>query len=298
VEIAAWLRELGLERYEPVFRANEIEWEILPELTAGDLEKLGLPLGPRKKLLKAITALGLDYFEAGETAAAAPREAERRQLTVMFVDLVGSTALSGEFDPEDVREVVRDYQNAVAGEITRFQGHVAKFMGDGVLAYFGWPRAHEDEAERAVRSALAVVEAVGRLATPAGQPLIARVGIATGVVVVGDLIGEGDAAERSVVGETPNLAARLEALAAPGSVVVAEATCRLLGGLFAVEDLGRHPVKGFGQPVAAFRVVGEGTSEGRFEARYGQAVLPLVGREQELALLLDRWALVLAIINL
>jgi class 3 adenylate cyclase/predicted ATPase len=209
----------------------------------------------------------------------------------MFVDLVGSTGLSARLDPEELREVIRAYHATVSAEIARFQGHVAKLMGDGVLAYFGWPKAHEDEAERAVRSGLAVVEAVGRLATPAVEPLSARIGIATGLVVVGDLIGEGEAAERSVVGETPNLAARLQALAAPGSVVVAEATRRLLGGLFVLENLGRHPVKGFGEPVSAFRVVGEGTSEGRFEARHGREFLPLVGREQELALLLDRWAL-------
>ncbi len=187
--------------------------------------------------------------------------------------------------------MIRAYHQTVSAEITRFQGHVAKLMGDGVLAYFGWPKAHEDEAERAVRSGLAVVEAVGRLATPAVQPLSARIGIATGLVVVGDLVGDGEAAERAVVGETPNLAARLQDLAAPGGVVVAEATRRLLGGLFVLEDLGDHRVKGFGQPVKAFRVVGEGAMEGRFEAHHGRAVLPLVGREQELALLLDRWAL-------
>ncbi len=171
-------------------------------------------------------------------------DAERRQLTVMFVDLVGSTALSSKLDPEEMREVIRAYQNAVAGEITRFEGHVAKFMGDGVLAYFGWPRAHEDEAERAVRAGLAITAAIGQLSNPAGEALAARVGIATGLVVVGDLVGEGAAQEQAVVGDTPNFAARLQGIAAPGQVVIADATRRLLGAGFELEDLGEHDAQG------------------------------------------------------
>ncbi len=291
--IADWLRQLGLERYEPVFRDHEIDWEVLPELTEGDLEKLGLPLGPRKKLLKAIAGLtGTPTAVLTEPAPhlrPVPPEAERRQLTVMFVDLVGSTALSRRLDPEDMSAVIRAYQGTVAGEITRFEGHVAKFMGDGVLAYFGWPQAHEDEAERAVRTGLAIVEAVPRLSSPKATELAARVGIATGLVVVGDLVGNEEARERTVIGETPNLAARLQSLAAPGAVVIAAATRRLLGTLFACEDLGAQQIKGFDVPVPAWQVRGECEPTGRFQALRGARLTRLVGREDELALLFGCW---------
>ncbi|MCG8360486.1 MAG: AAA family ATPase, partial [Kiloniellales bacterium] len=304
MDIGAWLRALELERYEQVFRDNDVDGDLLLDLTEADLEKLGVAsLGHRKMLLRAIEALrppGVG-LAAGATAVAdeaslAPpppasrSQAERRQLTVMFVDLVDSTALSAALDPEDMGEVIRGYQNAVAGEIARFEGHVAKFMGDGVLAYFGWPRAHEDEAERAVRTGLAATRAVGDLRTPEGQPLAARIGIATGLVVVGDLVGEGASQEEAVVGETPNLAARLQALAEPGQVVIAEATRRLIGGGFDLQDLGRHQLKGLSAPVGAFGVAGEQALESRFEARAGPAIMPMVGRDQELALLLERWA--------
>ena len=207
----------------------------------------------------------------------------------MFVDLVGSTALSAALDPEEMGAAIRVYQNAVAGETLRFEGHIAKFMGDGVLAYFGWPQAHEDDAERAVRAALALVETIGRLEA-GGRRLAARIGIATGLVVVGESVGEGEAKERVVVGETPNLAARLQALAAPGSVVISEVTRRLVGGLFELTDLGPTQIKGFAEPVAAFRVQGEGSADGRFEALRGQRLTPLIGREHELAMLLERWS--------
>ena len=293
VDIAAWLRELGLERFEPVFRDNEIDWEVLPELTDADLEKLGLPLGPRKKLLKAIAGLSGKPTAVSTEVAPCPRpvapEAERRQLTVLFCDLVGSTELSARLDPEDMSAVIRAYQSAVAGEITHFEGHVAKFMGDGVLAYFGYPKAHEDDAERAVRAGLALVGAVGGLVTPTSAPLAARIGIATGLVVVGELIGEGAAQEEAVVGETPNLAARLQAAASPGSVVISQATRRLVGGLFELDDLGPQRVKGFTEPLSAWRVLGEGPEEGRFEAMRGARLTPLVGRDEELHLLLARW---------
>jgi class 3 adenylate cyclase/predicted ATPase len=296
MDIAAWLRNLGLERYEPVFRENEIDWEVLPEVTEGDLEKLDLPLGPRKKLLKAIADLASGATTAaGELAAARARgavrrHAERRQLTVMFVDLVGSTALSAKLDPEDMSAVMRAYQESCAEVVRRWDGHVAKYMGDGVLAYFGWPQAHEDDAERAVRAGLELAAAVGRLKPGDDTPLAARVGIATGLVMVGELIGEGAAQEEAVVGDTPNLAARLQALAEPGAVVVAASTRHLLGGLFVLTDLGPMRLKGFAEPLAAFRVEGEGRAEGRFEALHGQRLTPLVGREQELAILLERWA--------
>ncbi|MGE3294947.1 MAG: AAA family ATPase, partial [Geminicoccaceae bacterium] len=264
------------------------------------------PLGPRLKLLKAIAALRAELSTTGEPRPTAraipiaegrqrgphvllPQEGERRQLTVLFCDLVGSTELAGRLDPEDLREVIRAYQDACAGAIARFEGHVAKFMGDGVLAYFGFPRAHEDDAERAVCAGLQAVRAVDALAPCAGAPLAARVGIATGLVVVGDLVGEGVAQEQSVIGETPNLAARLQALAEPGGVVVASSTRRLLEGLFEYADLGIHNLKGFAAPVRAWRVLGSSRAEGRFEARHVAGLTPLVGREHELGLLLDRW---------
>jgi class 3 adenylate cyclase/predicted ATPase len=304
LDIAAWLRGLGLERYVQAFRDNAVDEEVLPELDEGDLEKLGVLLGHRRKLLKAIAALSAGTAPATKPAAkpqpdrattpisaAAPSEAERRQLTVMFCDLVGSTALSARLDLEDIREVIRAYQDAVAGEVARFEGVVAKFMGDGVLAYFGFPQAHEDDAERAVQAGLAIVEAVGRLRTPDGAPLAARVGIATGLVVVGDLVGSGPAQEQAVIGETPNLAARLQALAEPGAVLIAQGTRRLVGGLFDYADLGDQAVKGFAGPVRAWQVLGPSRAEGRFEALHGggAALAPMVGREQEIALLLDRW---------
>jgi class 3 adenylate cyclase/predicted ATPase len=207
----------------------------------------------------------------------------------MFVDLVGSTALSQRLDPEEMRDVLRAYQNAVAGEISRLEGFTAKLMGDGVLAYFGWPRTHEDEAERAVRAGLAVIAAVRRLPAAGGEPLAARIGIATGLVVVGDIVGDGAAQEQAVVGDTPNLAARLQGAAEPGTVVIADATRRLLGDLFVLRDLGAQSFKGIREPVPAFAVVGERSIESRFAARQVGGVEPIVGRDQELALLLERW---------
>jgi class 3 adenylate cyclase len=291
MDMAAWLRELGLERYEPAFRENEIDWEVLPELTEADLEKLGLPLGPRKKLLKAIAEL------SGKPIALSPAppprsvrpEAERRQLTVLFCDLVGSTELSARLDPEEMREIIGAYQANVAEVVQRWDGHVAKYMGDGALAYFGWPQAHEDDAERAVRAGLELVQTVAALRPAASSALQARVGIATGHVVVGDL-GTQEASDKdSVIGETPNLAARLQSLAEPGSVVISQATCRLVGGVFELADLGPQRLKGFAEPLAVWRVSGESRAEGRFEARHRTGLTPLVGREEELFLLLRRW---------
>jgi class 3 adenylate cyclase len=216
------LRRLGLEQYAPVFAANDIDAEVLPELTADDLLGLGIiSIGHRRKLLAAITALRRDAEIAPVSAAVAPSEAERRQLSVMFCDLVGSTPLSARYDPEDLRDVIGTYHRCVADTVARFAGFVAKYMGDGVLIYFGYPEAHEDDAERAVRAGLAVIDAVARLATP--ERLNVRLGIASGLVVVGDLIGAGAAQERGVVGETPNLAARLQVLAQPGTVVLPRA---------------------------------------------------------------------------
>ncbi|MGY4505553.1 class 3 adenylate cyclase [Bradyrhizobium sp. GM24.11] len=284
MNIAEWLHGLGLERYSQAFQDGEVTPEILPELTEDDLRELGLPLGPRKAVLKAIHALALSSGPiSAEVRASAeqpklplPSEADRRQLTVMFVDLVGSTALASGRDPEEVRDLIQAYHNTVASEITRFEGHVAKFLGDGVLAYFGWPRAHEDEAERAVRAGLRISKAVAALTEPTGAALAARVGIATGLVVVGELIGEGEARERSVIGETPNLAARLQGLADPGGVVIADSTHRLIGEAFLYQDLGTVPLKGFPGPVQAWLVTGEGAAESRFDAQHGMSTTALV----------------------
>ena len=202
---------------------------------------------------------------------------------------MGSTELAARLDPEDLRAVMVAYQAACAEVIGRFDGHLAKFLGDGVLVYFGWPAAHEDDAERAVRAGLQLVETIARLQPHADVRLQARIGIATGQAVVGDLIGEGASREEAVVGETPNLAARLQALAGPGGVAIGQATRRLLGGLFELEDLGPVRLKGFAEALAAFRVAGEGRAEGRFEAKQTASLTPLVGRDEELALLLRRW---------
>ena len=288
MDAGTWLRGLGLGQYEQAFRDNDIDAALLPTLTADDLYELGVAsLGHRKRLLTAIGELR----GAGQPqlSTLAVPQAERRQLTVMFVDLVGSTMLSSHLDPEDMREVLHAYQNTVTGEITRIEGHVAKLMGDGVLAYFGWPCADEDDAEHAVQAGLAIVEAVSRLSTPMEEPLAARVGIATGLVVVGDLIGAGAAREEAVVGETPNLAARLQEKAAPGSVVIAAGTRRLLGEMFELRALGPTQLKGYADPVSSFQVVGEHPTGSRFEARRTGRPLPMVGRDQELALVLERW---------
>jgi class 3 adenylate cyclase len=248
VDIAAWLRELGLERYAKAFQESEIEPEILAELTDEDLKELGIPLGPRRKLTKAITALSAtpsDHPAPMAFRATPPPQAERRQLTVLFCDLVGSTELAARLDPEDMGRVIRAYQECCTEVIERWGGHVAKYMGDGLLAYFGYPQAHEDEAERALRAGLAISATVAVLETPAAEPLAARVGIATGLVMVGELIGRGASQEQTVVGETPNLAARLQALASPGSVVISQTTRRLVGGLFELTDLGPQRLKGF-----------------------------------------------------
>ncbi|MGE3744026.1 MAG: adenylate/guanylate cyclase domain-containing protein, partial [Geminicoccaceae bacterium] len=217
--------------------------------------------------------------------------AERRHLTVLFSDLVGSTALSADLDPEDMRDLIRAYQDACAGVITRFEGYIAKFMGDGVLAYFGFPQAHEDDAELAVGAGLSIIESVGRLATPTGDKLAARIGIATGIVVVGDLIGMDSAQERAVVGDAPNLAARLQSIGGPGQVIVSDATRRLLGSRFEISDFGAHDLKGLPGAVPTFLIEGERAVETRFEARTTE-ITKMVGRDQELALLLERWSLV------
>src|SRR5438067_427901 len=292
MDIAAWLRDLGFAQYEGAFRDNDIDADVLRRLTADDLRELGVAsIGHRRRLLDAISLLSegaaMPTEEPALADAAAPaREAERRQITVMFCDLVGSTALASRLDPEDLREVIGAYHRVVAETVGRFAGFVAKYMGDGVLIYFGYPEAHEDDAERAARAGLALIAAVGRLATQ--EPLNVRLGIASGLVVVGDLIGAGAAQERGVVGETPNLAARLQALARPGTLVIANSTRRQIGTLFEIEDVGPQALAGFGEPQRAWRVVGESGVVSRFEALRSETT-PLVGRDEELDLLLRRW---------
>ena len=300
MDVAAWLRGLGLEQYAPAFRDNYVDADVLPDLTAEDLIGLGVTaIGHRRKLLAAIAALGAeptrDLAQPPASAASTPispltSEAERRQLTVMFCDLVGSTALSARLDPEDLREVIGAYHRCCADLIGEAGGFVAKYMGDGVLAYFGYPLAHEHDAEHAVQAGLALVEAATKLTTPASVPLQVRVGIATGLVVVGDLIGAGAAQEQAVVGETPNLAARLQVLAEPGAVVIADRTRRLLGNLFELKDLGPRDLKGIPGPVRAWAALRARSVESRFDALHTTGLTALVGREEESELLLRRWS--------
>jgi len=297
MDVGGWLRNLGLGQYESAFIENAIDTDVLPELTEGDLEKLGIPLGDRKRLIKAIKATAgastsaLIRGEVGENAPSVSSPvvaAERRHLTVMICDLVGSTALSARLDPEDMGAVIDAFQAACARITLAYDGFLADFRGDGILAYFGYPRAHEDDAERTVRAGLDIAAAVARLKTHAEEPLSVRIGIATGLVVVGSLGGDGGLREHAVVGDTPSLAARLQALAEPGTVVVAASTRRLLGDLFHLRDLGLHKVKGIAEPIAAWAVEGVSASESRFEAVHAAGLTDLIGREDEIDFLLKR----------
>ena len=294
MDIDGWLRGIGLAQYAEMFRANDIDIELLGRLTNDDLKDIGVAsFGHRKKLLEAIAALAAapEAPSPIPVAAMEPKTqdtAERRQVTVMFSDLVGSTALSTRMDPEDLREIISAYQKCVAETVRRFDGFVAKYMGDGVLIYFGYPQAHEDDAERAVRAGLELIAAVAALKSSVS--LQTRVGIATGLVVVGDLIGSGEAQERGIVGETPNLAARLQGVAEPNTVVIAEGTRRLLGNLFELEDLGAKELKGIAGSTRAFAALRVSSAEGRFEALHTTGLTALVGREEESELLLRRWS--------
>ena len=304
-KIETWLEDLGLGKYAATFLENDVDLRALPHLTEADLRELGVSLGHRKIMLAAIAGFGsgspsaereLEARQAGGEGDRAPShsktpEAERRLLTILFCDLVGSTRIIEKLDPEDARDVLRRFQDVVAGSITRYSGHVAKYLGDGVLAYFGWPTAHEDQAEWAVRAGLEALDAVRSVTLPNGIALEARAGIATGVVVVGDLIGTSGRETSAVAGHTPNLAARLQQEAEPGQLLIGEGTVRLVGGVFVTEDLGERHLKGVEQPVRLYRVVAEREVDSRFEAVRGGALTPLIGRMHEIGLLRDRWDL-------
>jgi class 3 adenylate cyclase/tetratricopeptide (TPR) repeat protein len=292
--VKQWLEQLGLPQYTEVFTENDVDLEALRFLTDGDLERLGISLGNRKKLLNAIAGLDRTAQPVGapdnHPPQLAPRkEAERRQLTVLFCDLVGSTELATKLDPEQLRDLMEAYQRACGEVIERYDGHVAQYLGDGLMVYFGWPRAHEDDAVRAIRTGLEIIEAVSRLNGP--TPLRTRVGMHTGLVVVGET-GQGDASvPKAAVGETPNIAARLQGLAEPGTVVVSERTRALARGVFNYADLGAPALKGITQALRLFSVTNAREVESRFDAAQTESLTPLVGREAEIALLKERWHL-------
>jgi predicted ATPase/class 3 adenylate cyclase len=302
-DIAWWLSKLGLEKYESAFAEAEIEFADLQHLTGADLKEVGLPVGPRRRVQAAIEQLDDNPEPPPHKSAATPpvapdskvasagfSDAERRHLTVVFVDLVGSTEMATRIDAEDMRHVITSYQNTVADVVARYRGFIARYMGDGVLCYFGWPYANEDDAEQAVRAGLDIVTSVKKTSGPDAVPLASRVGIATGVVIVGDLIGTGAAQEAAAVGETPNLAARLQGLAKPDQLVISQETKNLLGTLFELESIGTQRLKGIAKPLEVYGVVGTTTGESRFEARRSGTLSPIVGRERELDLMRECWA--------
>ncbi|WP_170766420.1 AAA family ATPase [Ruegeria lacuscaerulensis] len=291
MDIADWLARLGLDEYIEAFQENAIDERVLASLTASDLSDLGIAkIGHRRRVLEAIEALR--YPPTGNTKptnmTVLSGEAERRHLTILFCDMVGSTELSARLDPEDINDVIRAYQDASAGAVARYGGFVAKFMGDGVIAYFGYPSAHEDDAERAVRAGLEMIRVSTKLLATDGTPINVRIGIATGVVVVGELVGHGVSQELAVAGETPNLAARLQALSEPGGLLISNETRNLLADAFDFEAFGPVELKGIPGKVEAFIVLGESSAQSRFAARSPE-FLPMVGRDNELNLLVERW---------
>jgi class 3 adenylate cyclase len=293
MDIRTWLGSLGLDQYEAVFREHQIETDVLPELNDHHLKDMGVALGHRLRMLRALRQLASDTSLAARSGVAvglAPEDgAERRHMTVMFCNLVGLGSLTAQLDPEDIADLIRAFQGTVATAVARFDGHVARLVGDGAAIYFGYPRAHEDDAERATRAGIALIDAVAELRREHGAAIQMRIGISTGLVVVGELIGEGEARERGVVGDTANLAARLRSLAEPGTILVSEPTRRLLGKTFGLKALGPQTLKGFNSPVLAWLILGERNNVSRFEASRSGVLTPFIGREPEIALLLERW---------
>src|SRR5215472_4990813 len=288
-----WLKSIGLGEYAQRFAENAIDLSILRDLTDQDLKELGVLLGHRRKMLRAIAGLGAAAI-APAGSATQPKtesrdEAERRHLTVMFCDLVGSTALSTRLDPEEMWRVVASYQAAIRAVIERYQGMIAQYMGDGALAYFGYPVAQEDSAVQAVHAALEIVNAVATLRTDVGAALQVRIGIATGTVVVSELLVSEISVEQTTIGETPNLAARLQTLAEPGTILICPSTRQLTGGYFNYRDLGPLSLKGWSRPIAAAQVLGTSGVESRFEAMHANKLPSLFGREEEIDLLSRRW---------
>ena len=307
-EIGQWLLSLGMSQYVDTFEENHITIDDLPDLSDADLKELGVTsMGHRKGILRSAadpasqvdisstvvastaSSSGLNKISTSDNPTSNSNSAERRQLTVMFADLVGSTELSGRLDPEDMRDAITIYQECVAKQVIEIEGHVAKYMGDGVLCYFGWPQAHEDDAERAARAALNIISNLALASAPHGEKLEARIGIATGLVVVGDLIGEGASQEEAVIGETPNLAARLQGVANPGQIVVADTTRQLLSQSIDVNHLGQKDLKGISRPVDTYAILGEHEASKIVQANQSAGSTPLVGRETEISLLMDRW---------
>jgi class 3 adenylate cyclase len=290
-----WLQSVGLEKYGEVFASHDIDLTVAPDLTEQDLEKLGLSLGHRRKFMAA--AAKFRTAPASSPVASAQAQpvdqlapaVERRQLTVVFVDLVGSTALGTELDPEDLIQLLRQYRDACTAVIAKFDGFIAQYLGDGILVYFGFPQAQEHAGERAVRAGLEIAGKIGQLKQPDGRALQARVGIATGLVVTGGATGVGTAGEETVVGDTPNLAARLQSLADPGCVLVGPTTHQLTSNFFEFSFLGEHAIKGFRDSISVWKVLGESAIENRFAAAHAAAAGPIVGRERELAFLYDSW---------
>src|SRR6476660_5146729 len=297
-DIAEWLGRHGLGQYAQTFAENKIEYSVLPDLTEDDLKKLGVSLGHRKKLLRAIEPLTTTRQRTGTTTAVSNatevsptsrqhREAEFRQITVMFCDLVGSTQLSQNLDPEDVQKLLDSYRRECGTAIRRYGGEVARYLGDGVMAFFGWPYAHEDDAARAVHAALEIVSGITKISGPV--TLACRVGVCSGPVVVGEIANSTASGSMDAVGQTPNIAARLQTLAAINTVLISESTRRLISAVFDLEDLGLQELKGVTEAVHVYRVLAAKSVGSRFEAAHSGSLTPLIGRSSELSLLLDRW---------
>ncbi|MBV8096344.1 MAG: AAA family ATPase, partial [Acetobacteraceae bacterium] len=296
--LTAILDRLGLAQYAEAFRNADVDLEVLPLLTDADLNEIGLSIGHRRKLLAALrdgqilagnSANTLEFRARAETPVTHTGEEQRRQVTVMFCDLIGSTELAQRMPPEDMGRIIRQFQDGTAGAVSRFEGFVDRFMGDAVLAFFGYPRAHEDAAERAVRAGLAIVDLMGALSVETGEKLAARIAIASGPAYFGAIVEHGGAREPVVTGEVVSIAARLQTIAPENAIVIGPTTRRLLRDLFELVDLGKYDLKGIGRAIGVWQVVRERDVDTRFEAAFGHSQSPIVGREAEIAMLRDRW---------